>query len=179
MSENPAPELQVTRDQPLYFPVSIPKLLVLSLVTFGFYELFWFYHHWRLYKERTGARITPAARSLFAPFFCYSLFRHIRESAVQHGVRVTFSPGLIAIAWIVLNLLSRAPGLVPLLSLLSPLVLLPVQSTANALNALEAPDHPRNDRFTGWNIAAIVVGGLILVLGLVGSFLPDQPPQGR
>jgi hypothetical protein len=179
MSEIPAPEGPLRRDRPLYFGVSIPKLLVLSVVTFGMYEVYWFYQHWRVYKERTGARITPIARSFFAEFFCYSLFRHIRQSAEQYGVRAGFSPGLLAIGWVVLMLSARAPGMLSLLSILSPLMLVPVQNAANRLNEQEAPDHPRNDRFTGWNIALIVIWVLLFILGIVGSFLPSQPQQGR
>ena len=37
---------------PPFFAVSLLKLTVLSLCTFGVYELFWFYRNWRLIKLR-------------------------------------------------------------------------------------------------------------------------------
>ena len=48
-----------------------------------------------------------------------------------------------------------------------------MQATVNEVNRKVAPDHNPNERFTGWNIAAIVVGGLLLLMGLVDAFLPQ------
>jgi hypothetical protein len=159
----------------LYFPISPLKLVVLSIVTFGFYEIFWFYMHWWIYRNRTGANITAAARALFALFFCYPLFRRIRDTAVGYGVDRTFSPGLLAAGWIILSLSSRLPGPIWLITLLSPFVLAPVQITVNELNKKVAPAHDPNEGFTGWNIAGIVLGGLLLLITVVGSFVPEPP----
>jgi hypothetical protein len=35
-----------------YFAVSLLKLTVMSVCTFGIYELYWFYKNWRLIMER-------------------------------------------------------------------------------------------------------------------------------
>jgi hypothetical protein len=59
--------------------------------------------------------------------------------------------------------------------MLSFVFILPVQALANSINATAAPDHDPNARFTPWNWVAVVVGGAILVLGIIGTFLP--PPD--
>jgi hypothetical protein len=153
----------------LYFPVSPGKLIVMSIVTFGWYEVLWFYQHWRIYKVRTRAHVTPAARSLFAPFFCYSLFRKIRDTADAYGVDRVFSPGLLAVVFVALSFSGLLPHPFALISFAGPFLLAPVQVMVNEVNRKAAPGHDPNDRFTRWNIVGIVAGGLLLLSGLVGS----------
>jgi hypothetical protein len=57
---------------------------------------------------------------------------------------------------------------------LAPLPLIPVQVGVNRLNAVVARDHVRNTRFSAWNIARLVVGGIFFVLAVVGTFLPEK-----
>jgi hypothetical protein len=57
------------------------------------------------------------------------------------------------------------------ISLLGYFVLIPDQLQINRLNATEHPSHHPIRRFSGANIAAIVVGGLVVLLALVGAFL--------
>ena len=48
----------------------------MCVVTFGLYEIYWFYQQWR-HVQRRGERVHPALRTLFAGFFCYALFRRV------------------------------------------------------------------------------------------------------
>jgi hypothetical protein len=52
--------------------------------------------------------------------------------------------------------------------------MLPVQSAINSINAKVAPEHAPNDRFSAWNIFGMVIGGLILILAVIGTFLPAE-----
>jgi lipopolysaccharide export LptBFGC system permease protein LptF len=52
--------------------------------------------------------------------------------------------------------------------------LVPVQRTVNALNAVVAPDAPRNDAYTGKNLVLIVVGVIFYVLLILGMMAPVQ-----
>src|SRR5258708_1698326 len=45
--------------EPLFFSVSLLKLLVMSTVTLGLYDLYWFYKNWTFVKERTARDISP------------------------------------------------------------------------------------------------------------------------
>jgi hypothetical protein len=157
--------------QPVFFPVSRPKLFIMSIATFGLYEAYWFYQNWRLVKRRTDRHFNPFWRTLVAWFFCYSLFKEVKESGRFQG-RVTFSPGLLTVAWIGLSFCGLLPSPFDLVGLLSVLALFPIQKTVNDLNAVLAPNHNPNRRLSGWNIAIVVVGGLLFLLTLVGTFLP-------
>ena len=68
-----------TNDESIFFPCSLLKLSVRSFCTLGLYHIYWFYKNWQDVKWRTREDITPAARSIFSIFFCYGLFKRIRE----------------------------------------------------------------------------------------------------
>ena len=158
---------------PLFFPVSITKLLVLSICTLGLYEIYWFYKNWQLVKRRENSNINPALRSLFGVLFCYSLFRRVGEQVESHNNK-SIPAGLLAAGWIVLTLLWKLPDPYWLLTFLAVFFMVPVQQAVNSINSQAARGHDQNRRFGGWNIAAVIIGGLILALAIIGTFLPPE-----
>ncbi|MEG4045185.1 hypothetical protein [Microcoleus sp. Pol17_C1] len=158
--------------QPMFFPVSRLKLLVMSLVTFGLYQTFWFYKNWQLFKAATGRDISPFWRAFFSGIFFYPLLREIRSWAKSYCVAPNFSPFMLTIAWIGLLQCVRLPKPYLLVSFFSIIALLPVQENVNKLNCVAAPNHNPNSRFSAWNIATIAVGGSLTVLAIVGTLMP-------
>jgi hypothetical protein len=150
-----------------FFAVSTVKLAVMSTFTLGFYQLYWSYRQWSAVRRRTQEGLYPVARAVFAVFFCYGLFRRVRQfrsDLPSSGL----AAGPLAIAWIVLTLLYNLPFPLGLLGYASFLPLLPVQSAINAINRDVAPAHDPNARFSGWNWTAMIVGVLFYVLLLIG-----------
>ncbi len=165
----PAPELEP--DAPagaLYFPVSLTKLLVMSLCTFGVYQAFWLFSQWYYVKDREKPAISLLLRVFFAIFFCYPLFRRIRATANAQNISPSFSPVGCATGWIIFALLAVSRSPLGLISPFSVLFLLPVQRTVNAINQAADPEHDRNNTFTVLNTAAIVIGGVLWLLVIVG-----------
>ena len=72
----PAP-VQGIGDFPAH-SVSTTKLVALSLVTFGLYEILWFYRNWKLMRDRQGEAVSPFWRAVFSPLTAYSLFERIK-----------------------------------------------------------------------------------------------------
>jgi hypothetical protein len=157
-----------------YFSVSPVKLVVMSVCTFGIYEIYWFYKHWGAIKKENNLDINPLARAIFAIFFCYDLFKRIQSAAALQKLKTFRAPRSLAIGWVIVNLLWRLPDPYWLVSFLSVLFLLPVQTTANALNLISDPGRNPNAKFTKWNIVGVVFGGLLWSLILVGLFLPAE-----
>ena len=182
MSTNPyAPPVAVVADvtpledvvaEPPFFAVSVAKLAVMSVCTFSLYEVYWFYKNWQRIAERE--LVWPLARAIFAVFYCYPCFARIRdhEGASQLGSRLYAVP--MAIGFIATSLTWRLPEPWDWISLSSFLFLLPVQSYANRLNALACPSHDRNSRFRGWNWAAVLIGGALMLLAIAGMFLDPE-----
>lgn len=156
---------------PIYFAVSKSKLIVMSLCTFGIYEIYWFYKNWKLIKERNGKNIRPFWRSIFAVFFCHSLFKSIRDSGDSHGFGSDINPGWLAVGYLGLSVTWRLPDPFWLVSMLTFLPLLPAQELINNIHSKIAPSANRNDRFSGKNIAVVILGGMLGLLALLGTFI--------
>ena len=157
-------------NEPIFFPVSIVKLVLLSICSFGLYEVYWFAKNWQLIKKRERSNIRPVWRAIFAIFFCYALFRKVDEAAKVSGIS-SIPSSLLAISWIVINLLSQLPDPFWFISFLSVLCLVQIQRTVNHINMLHAPSHNPNSDFSGWNILLVVVGSILFVLSAIGVFL--------
>ncbi|MEG4802836.1 hypothetical protein QUB63_12245 [Microcoleus sp. ARI1-B5] len=161
------------QSQTIFFPVSRFKLFVMSIVTFGFYQLFWFYKNWQLLKAEDESNISPFWRTVFGTLYCYPLLAKIKNWAKSRSVYANFSPLWLTVAWIGIIVFCRnLPIPYRLAGLLSVIALLPVQKSVNELNNLMVPYHDPNSRFSLWNIAAIAVGGGIIVLAIVGILMP-------
>ena len=163
----------IPNGQPVFFAVSPLKLVLMSTVTFGIYEIYWFYKNWQFIKQRTRSDIMPFWRALFGVIFCYSCFREVKDVAAARGILSPWSPGWLAAGWIIFTLAWRLPASFWLVCWLTPLWLVPVQNVINRLNAIVAPGHNPNTRFSGWNIAATVVGGIYILFMIVSCFLPQ------
>jgi hypothetical protein len=157
-----------------FFSVSPVKLVVMSFCTLGLYQIYWFYKHWVLIKERSEPDIIPWGRALFGVFWCYSCFDFIRKDEQHLQVEPTLPAGPLAAAWVIATLTSRLPDPFYLLGLLAPLLLIPVQRHVNHINSLVAPDHNKNTRFSAWNWLAVAIGVVLFVLIIVGLAQPTQ-----
>jgi hypothetical protein len=160
---------------PPLFAVSTTKLVVLTLFSFGLYEIFWAYWHWRRIRDLDRSTLWPAPRAIFGVLYCYSLFKRIAAEGTRRGITPALDAGPLAGAWVVLTLVARLPDPWWLVTFASFLCLLPVQRHANRINAQVAPDHDRNTRFTVWNWLLVAVGSLMLVAMVIGFTVADTP----
>lgn len=166
---------QLTEDisgTPLYFSVSPLKLGVMSIFTFGIYQVYWFYKNWIIIKERENSDIIPFARTIFTYIFCYSLFKRVQDSAAAISLKKPMSPGLEAAGWIIITtlLLLELPYPYSLIFLFSFIFLLPVQRVVNDINDSVAPGHDKNDKFTVMNISVIAFGAMSIAIGVAARF---------
>ncbi len=166
------PSMATDKSTPAFFSVSKAKLILMSLCTLGLYEIYWYYKNWSIVKHGTGQNIRPFWRAVFAVFFCYSLFKSVKQSANSLGIPCQLSPGLLACVYIALSATWRLPDPFWLVSLLAFLPLLSVQGVINEVNLKGTHRHEVNDRFTWGNIVVILVGGLFLLLSLIGVLVP-------
>ena len=158
-------------EPPLFFPVSLTKLVLLHFASFGLYQLVWFYESWKLVRDREGS-VSPIARTFFTVLFCYSLFQRIRDEETRRDLKLLAGP--LATVWIVLTLASRLTDPEWMITFLSFLPLLAVQAKVNRLNHLAAPGHDPNSRFGVGAIVTMVIGFPVLFLFILGLFVPVQ-----
>ena len=72
-------EFENCKTAPPFYVVSPVKLLLLTIFTFGCYNVFWLYQNWKAYSKYNEKKISPLFRSIFAPFFIYDLLKSARE----------------------------------------------------------------------------------------------------
>jgi hypothetical protein len=157
-----------------WFQVGTGKFLLMCVVTFGVYEIYWFYQQWRHVQGR-GERVHPALRTLFAGLFCYSLFRRVSQDATARGIARAPSPVACAVAFVLLAITVQLPDPWSTLALLQLLPLAMVQRTASAAALAAVPGADPNTRLTPINWVGVAFGVVILVLTAVAATFP--PPQ--
>lgn len=148
---------------PAYFTVGTLKLTVMSICTFGVYELYWFYRNWKLIRDRDHTDISPVWRAFFAPFWGFSLAAHIRDHADTHGIAHALRPAAAGGLYLVLSALAQLPDPYWLISILNFLPLLLIQNVAEDIGKATTLDE-RSKRLSAWNWVGIVAGGLFLLL---------------
>ena len=157
-----------------WFRVGTSKFLLMCVVTFGVYEIYWFYQQWR-HVQRRGESVHPALRTLFAGIFCYALFRRVADDAQGRGIAGAPSAVGCAVAFVALSSTWSLPDPWSSLSLLSLLPLALVQRTASAAALAAEPAADPNTRLTPINWLGVAFGVLVLVLTVIGATLAPVP----
>ncbi len=156
-----------------FFTTSTLKLTLMSICTFRIYELYWFYKNWVLIKERTGQNIMPFWRAFFAPACALMCFKHIKTSAENSNIQESLSIRFLAFMYLILLLLWRLPDPFWLISFFGFALIIPVNNVALKVNNKLITDFKNNEKFSGWNWLALVLGGLLFLMMLIGTFLPE------
>ena len=149
--------------------VGLNNFIILSILTFGIYEVWWMYKAWKDYQQRINHDIIPAARAIFAIFFMYSLINWVKESAQKHGYTSDYNAGLLFGGFFIANFMSRLPDPFWLLSLISfAFFIPPVQAYNYALE--NDPDILATEQkgFSSRQIVLLVLGGLFWLLVIAG-----------
>lgn len=166
-------------DRFVFFPVSLPKLAIMSFVTFGWYLIGWQYMNWQCADKFNGKKSTPEITVLLVFLFgfilIFPMLLEIHKISKKLGYNRSFPAiplGLVAVLWAVIPCFLPSPFC--LLSCLFFLPLLIVQSYVNDLNSALIPDCRKNDKLTVLNWVAVVIGGLaqsiLIALALIALF---------
>lgn len=183
----PASDLELptsAQRQNHFYIVSEKKFLVLFLATLGMYSLYWFYKNWQLYRDSSGDSVWPVPRALFSIFFVHALFRRVAERldlnqqayTWKHSDLASLIVGAMIIQRIFDRLAMKEQGspYTDIASIFLIFVMLPMFLRAQKMINLSChdADGDSNAKFTGGNIAWIVLGVLFWILIFVGLFLP-------
>ena len=169
-------EVHAVGEDEAFFAVGTTKLWIMGLTTLGIYELYWFYKQWKCAARVSNENLWAWARALFFPFTAYSLFKRMQAHGAKHEVQLTGIGGLAALVF-VLNIAWRLPDPWWLVSLFAFVPLVTVQKAVNAINARVAPDADENRRLTAGNIVAVLFGGAITALAVLGTLMPQAGGQ--
>jgi hypothetical protein len=149
-----------------YFPVARQKLIVMSVTTLSMYQIYWFYKNWQRMNARKGSGGSPFWRAVAAPITAHGLFADVRTDAQSRFLTVGWSSAGLAVIYFGLALCCFLDYPWWTIALGSVFALLPVHATMEEVNRRVAPNAPRNDGYSSMDIAIIVLGISLTILGL-------------
>ena len=159
---------------PDFFSVTTLKLVVMSILTFGLYELYWFYRNWARIRDHTSANIMPFWRAFFAIFWVYSLFKQFNDGATTRGMPESIAAGGLTLLYILLSLASNAPAAYSLVGLFGVVAIVPANSLAARVNLAADPAFENNGRFTVWHWLVMALGAALIGFGIWGTLVGEQ-----
>ncbi|MDH0450164.1 MULTISPECIES: hypothetical protein [unclassified Shewanella] len=165
-------EKQITVDSNIQriplFHVSLAKLTIMFVATFGLYQIYWFYKQWQALKAYYDLDAWPIARCIFTVFFTHSLFVYVDEYIKEDNRSYRWSHSALATVYVllivvssILNNIEVLPTFFILISIFIPLaVLYPLYEAQKAINfALEPLDYEDNSSLTWLNWIWIALFG--------------------
>ncbi|MFT4926148.1 MAG: hypothetical protein ACI8WB_002246 [Phenylobacterium sp.] len=165
-----------------YYVVSGKKFITLSILTMGFYIIYWFDRQWRTIKVRDGLSIWPIPRAIFAIFFTHALYRTFDETLKNKNISHNWQPERLATIYVICallsgicNQLSRVEVTSLIFSLLTLLILpffiwSPYQAQMAVNAACDDPGGKSNSRFSTTNIIFMVFCVLAWGLTIFGFY---------
>lgn len=160
-------EIQKKPRPEFFYAVSKGKFILLSICTFGLYELIWFGRNWNLIQQQEKTKISPVWRALFSVFFFYEFANKVLEVAKRKGYEHTFWPGGLTVAYIFFVLASRFPEGWSLISLLSFLPFIPLLDAIFFVNE-HVPNAKVDQHVHIIEVVAVIVGGVLILFALFG-----------
>jgi hypothetical protein len=157
-----------------FFSVPTARFVFFNLITFGLYQLWWFYKNWGRVKERTGKDLSPFWRAVFSPLFCFQFVRTVRSTSEKVAVQAPLSVGLITAGYLVLLMCERLPDPYWWVSVLSFVPLLPVQRHITQLHEAMYPGFDSNAAFGKGHVITLLICTPLTALAVAGTFSPPS-----
>ncbi|MDR0278295.1 MAG: hypothetical protein LBJ37_10465 [Paucimonas sp.] len=85
------------QSKPTFYVVSVRKMAIMTICTFGLYLTYWNYRNWAAYKRASGDEVIPFLRALFSIFFLYALLQRVDRAFQASGRTYRWSPGLLVL----------------------------------------------------------------------------------
>ena len=160
----------VDHDRALFAPPAL-KLMLMTFGTLGLYVVYWFYRNWKTIRQIEGSEAWPFWRAVFSPLWAYTCFKAMAGIAEGRRRSLAFPPGLLALAYFLLNLTARAPDPWWIFCFFIFVPLLPDNSLARQYNQAEGIGDEAAEGYSVWNWLAIVIVGGFVALGFLGALL--------
>ena len=172
------------------------RLVLLSVLTSGIYDFYWFYRNWKHLKIHKKLNIRPVWRTvgLFVPiygvFLGYWQFKNIRDYAEHAGCPTFSSPGWLIIGYVFLSNISVEMNLYSteliepsellgytilaiFLGLYAVWILTTVQKTLNAYWETEQPKLKIRTNFSRGELILLFFSGSIWILSHIRPFITE------
>ncbi len=155
-------KLKFSNAQPIW------QLILLSVCTFNFYHVYWFYRNLKHFKS---SHIILRTISLIFLFPIYCQLRRTKVSLKEANIETHFFPSLIAAVYLIIYFISwKLPEPLRILSVTSVLPLAVVQNALNSYWAKEQQELIVRTSLSNKQIALLLIGFIWWIL-----VLTDRP----
>jgi hypothetical protein len=167
-----------------FYPMSPAKLVIMSVLTFGIYDLAFWWRQWSA-RRRTGEQLSVFWRTVFAGFtgfgFNNSLSVALTLRDRQLPPSLPLAPGVYLASLVVGRVIDRmslttalALSLTLLIGLIRASALGVIQSAVNELLELEHYKGPFNRGLTAGSIIVGLLGILLWSVAMFGALFPSE-----
>ena len=149
------------------------KLILLSLATFGLYDLVWSYRYWKILKEDFEYDVLPPLRAIFMGFTNFWLFNILDKYMKSFKIN-SIRPVGLALLYLLFNICGKSDEVnIFLIAFLGVIPLAIIQHKINIINEknnLPAKVNNWNTANTIWTILGII----FLVLAIIGFCMTEE-----
>jgi len=155
------------------------QFVVLSILTLGIYDIYWYYKNWKHLKAIQFSNFSPVLRTigLLIPivnfFIIYKAHKDYRYLIIEKGINRDIYPGLIVLVIAISFALTRLPDPYWLLCFIATIPLAIVQDILNELWDTVQVGKPRRTAWRGRQIFLIVVGTILWTFTIIGMLFPE------
>lgn len=156
----------------LFYPVSLERFYVFSVLTFNLYIVYWAYKNWVYIKENVNSKIIPFGRALFQTLWFYSFNGYFKkDSEERFGKNKVYSEGIAGLLFIVYILLSMAQsGSYFVFSLLAlPLLFVTHVNYINEVNNKDSALVKYNSHWSWRQVPLLLFCAPLLVISILAS----------
>jgi len=179
-SENKSSDKHVSIDtSPYPYAISIWKLVIMSLATFGLYEIYWFYRQWKSFNAENKlkhGRFALWMLALFSPLTSYSLFKHVSNDVKEVNEGKGLEARTLAVVYFFLTRFWL--GFLPLI---------PAQNKINLYWGKKYQDKLVRSTFGVWNWIIVITVAIIMLFAFYSedattdttSVIPEVTPVAK
>ncbi len=155
-------KVQPPRTMPIW------KFCLLSGLTFGIYEVVWFYRQWKYIRDADAENVQPLARAVFGHIFAYHLMKRHFPKAAKLGFEPPASPLALTVLYFLISAAWRLPNAWSLLSSLGFISLIPLVQASNLAQMDLSSD--QSTHLTEGEFAWLLLGGVLTAMVVFGAF---------
>lgn len=164
----------------IFYPVSMPKFILMWLFTFSVYGMYWFYKNFQYIKQQEKNAIMPIARGIFYNFWYYPLWNKLVQDSENRFSRSHLPNKILAIlmalAFLSIYFLSDITALIIPSFILGALLLLPLVNYILFVNGTESKALKNNSTwsFRHYLLGLLSIPMYILFLGSEVGIMPNE-----
>ncbi|MDH5181729.1 MAG: DUF3857 domain-containing protein [Gammaproteobacteria bacterium] len=164
----------------LFYPVSVPKFIVMWVLTLGTYSVYWFYKNYYYIKQRDESSIMPIARGIFSIFWYYPLYKKLTQHRENQPGKTTIPSrqvgGVLAVLYFLSNVLTSMEYFSMVFMVVSGLLMLPMVNYIYHINDQDSAVCKYNSQFSFRHIvlAAIFLPLLLILFSSDVGLIPSD-----